>query len=123
MRIFGELGAGKTEFVRGLVSALDGTIPVTSPTFAIVQRYNSRPPIYHADLYRVRDELEYEELDLEQEAMDGILAVEWPEHAGSFLNHATCDIILERSTSNDQSRLMRIECSHAEIEHAAAAAL
>lgn len=122
MRLYGELGVGKTEFVRGLVSALDGSVAVSSPSFAIVQQYHTVPPLYHADLYRIRDELEYEELDLEQEAGEGILVVEWAERAGSFLDHADCDIVLERSSTDDQTRLLRIACERTEIEQAATAA-
>lgn len=78
----GDLGAGKTTLVRGLLEALghDGEVP--SPTFAIVQPYEDvDPPVWHADLYRVEDAAELAELGLDSLG-DGVLVVEWPERAG-----------------------------------------
>ena len=78
----GDLGAGKTTLVRGLLSALghDGEVP--SPSFAIVQPYEDlEPPVWHADLYRVEDSSELAELGLDSLA-GGVLIVEWPELAG-----------------------------------------
>jgi len=78
----GDLGAGKTTLVRGLLQALghDGEVP--SPSFAIVQPYEDvDPPVWHADLYRVEDVAELTELGLDSLG-DGVLVVEWPERAG-----------------------------------------
>ena len=78
----GDLGAGKTTLVRGLLHALghDGEVP--SPSFAIVQPYEDLdPPVWHADLYRVENPAELAELGLDSLG-DGILIVEWPERAG-----------------------------------------
>ena len=79
----GPLGAGKTTLVRGVLAALghDGEVP--SPTFAIVQPYEAaRVPVTHADLYRLEDPSELEELGLEDQLQGGALLVEWPERAG-----------------------------------------
>lgn len=77
----GELGTGKTAFVRGLALGL-GIDPneVSSPTFALIQEYRGgRVPLYHADLYRLTTR-EAEDLGLEELAeAGGILAIEWPE--------------------------------------------
>jgi tRNA threonylcarbamoyladenosine biosynthesis protein TsaE len=75
----GELGAGKTTFVRGAARALGVGTPVTSPTFTIGQRYLGRMPIAHVDLFRVAD-LEQEEADLLDDYIrpDTITFVEWP---------------------------------------------
>ncbi|MCL6682449.1 tRNA (adenosine(37)-N6)-threonylcarbamoyltransferase complex ATPase subunit type 1 TsaE [Sphingomonas alba] len=78
----GDLGAGKTTLVRGLLHALghDGEVP--SPSFAIVQPYEDLdPPVWHADLYRVENPAELAELGLDSLG-DGILIVEWPERVG-----------------------------------------
>ena len=78
----GDLGAGKTTLVRGLLKALghDGEVP--SPSFAIVQPYEDLDlPVWHADLYRVEDRSELAELGLDSIG-DGALLVEWPERAG-----------------------------------------
>jgi tRNA threonylcarbamoyladenosine biosynthesis protein TsaE len=75
----GELGAGKTTFVRGASGALGATGPVTSPTFTIGQRYPAPVPVAHLDLFRVAD-LEHEEHDLLEDYVrpDTITFVEWP---------------------------------------------
>ena len=78
----GDLGAGKTTLVRGLLQALGHEGEVPSPSFAIVQPYEDvDPPLWHADLYRVEDVAELAELGLDSLG-DGVLVVEWPERAG-----------------------------------------
>ena len=76
----GELGAGKTAFVRGLARALG--VPeedVTSPTFTLVQEYRaSTTVLFHVDLYRLSPR-EVEDLGLEEMIGEGILAIEWPD--------------------------------------------
>ena len=79
----GDLGAGKTTLVRGLLQALGHAGEVPSPSFAIVQPYEDLiPPVWHADLYRVEDRSELAELGLDSTG-DGALLVEWPERAGA----------------------------------------
>ncbi len=78
----GDLGAGKTTLVRGLLHALGHQGEVPSPSFAIVQPYEDvDPPLWHADLYRLEDSAELAELGLDSLG-DGVLIVEWPELAG-----------------------------------------
>lgn len=78
--VFGELGAGKTTFVRGACRALGVTGAVTSPTFTIAQRYHGRVPVSHLDLYRLAG-LEDEDPALlaDELAADRVAFVEWPE--------------------------------------------
>jgi len=83
--VSGELGAGKTTFVRGAARALGVVEPVTSPTFTIGHRYEAPTPVAHLDLYRVPHVDPEEWGDLEP-YFDGTIAfVEWPEHAGDWL--------------------------------------
>jgi tRNA threonylcarbamoyladenosine biosynthesis protein TsaE len=78
----GPLGVGKTALARGLLSALGHEGEVPSPTFAIVQPYETlEPPVWHVDLYRIEDPAEIEELGLDC-AADALLVIEWPERAG-----------------------------------------
>jgi tRNA threonylcarbamoyladenosine biosynthesis protein TsaE len=73
----GELGAGKTAFVRGLAIGLGAPEDeVSSPTFTLVQEYRGRMPFLHADLYRVSG-AEADELGLDELGRDGVVAIEW----------------------------------------------
>lgn len=76
--LVGELGAGKTAFVRGLAEGLGiAGSEVSSPTFTLVQEYREgRLRLVHADLYRLTDPREIDDLGLEETA-DGVLAIEW----------------------------------------------
>jgi tRNA threonylcarbamoyladenosine biosynthesis protein TsaE len=79
----GPLSAGKTTLVRGLLAALGHEGEVPSPSFAIVQPYETLvPPVWHVDLYRIENPDELGELGLEDIGREGVLIVEWPEHAG-----------------------------------------
>jgi tRNA threonylcarbamoyladenosine biosynthesis protein TsaE len=83
--VSGELGAGKTTFVRGACRALGVTQPVTSPTFTIGHRYRGRVDVSHLDLYRFTGVSAAEWGDLEPYFDDAVCFVEWPEAAGNGL--------------------------------------
>lgn len=74
----GGLGSGKTAFARGLARGL-GAEGARSPSFTLVNRYQGRIPVYHADLYRLTDAAQAEPLDLAEISADGVLIVEWPD--------------------------------------------
>jgi tRNA threonylcarbamoyladenosine biosynthesis protein TsaE len=75
----GDLGAGKTEFVKGLALGLDIDGEVTSPTFTIVQEYRGgRLPLFHMDFYRLREERELDEVGFDEYLRaGGVCAIEW----------------------------------------------
>ena len=88
--IAGELGAGKTTFVRGACRALGIDEPVTSPTFTIGRRYAGAVPVSHLDLYRL-DSLDAEEPGLLDDYIDAatLTFIEWPDLAERELDLAT----------------------------------
>jgi tRNA threonylcarbamoyl adenosine modification protein YjeE len=82
----GDLGAGKTTLARAILTTLGLDESVPSPTFTLVQRYETpRLTVAHFDLYRVEREDEIEELGLDEALGEGAALIEWPEHAGSRL--------------------------------------
>ena len=99
--VSGELGTGKTTFVRGASRALGVTAPVTSPTFTIGHRYAGSVSISHLDLYRFTTVSPAEWADLEPYFEDAVVFVEWPEAAGSGLPPVRAAVRLEHV---DESR-------------------
>ncbi|HID12135.1 MAG TPA: tRNA (adenosine(37)-N6)-threonylcarbamoyltransferase complex ATPase subunit type 1 TsaE [Candidatus Latescibacteria bacterium] len=81
--LFGDLGSGKTVLAQGICRGLGVEVPVTSPSFVLVQEYQGTVRVYHMDLYRVEDFRELEEIGYEEYFYgDGVCIVEWPERAG-----------------------------------------
>jgi tRNA threonylcarbamoyladenosine biosynthesis protein TsaE len=82
--LYGPLGMGKSTLARGLVRALtrpDEDVP--SPTFTLVQLYESEPPVAHFDLYRLTRPEEASEIGLDEALDEGCAVIEWPERLGS----------------------------------------
>jgi len=77
--LHGDLGAGKTTLVRGLLAGLGWSGPVRSPSYALVNSYATRPPVRHLDLYRVGSLDEALSLDLDALFADSLSLVEWPD--------------------------------------------
>ncbi len=81
--LYGSLGMGKSTLARGLIRALtrpDEDVP--SPTFTLVQFYESAPPLAHFDLYRLTRADEAAEIGLDEALDDGCVVIEWPERLG-----------------------------------------
>lgn len=78
--LHGDLGSGKTAFVRGMAAGL-GCDPedVSSPTFVLIQHYKGRTPLVHVDLYRLESGAAVDDLGLEELANGAVVAVEWAE--------------------------------------------
>ena len=82
----GELGAGKTCFVQGLVRGLGATIRATSPTFVLVNEYKGRVPIHHVDAYRTDSMTELMDLGLlEMVGGEGVTLIEWADKLAPLL--------------------------------------
>ncbi len=100
----GELGAGKTVFVQGLARGLGYEGTVSSKSFVIMGEYQGREKLYHADLYRLEDPLEVEDLALGEITEDGVLAVEWPERGDWALPEE--DVLVRFEVSRDDTRTL-----------------
>ena len=106
----GELGAGKTTFIRGACRELGVTGPVTSPTYTIGHLYEAPVPVSHLDLYRISNPAQPEWVDLEP-YFDGTIAfVEWPEHAGEWLPSPRIAVSLEHV--DESHRRITISSEH-----------
>ncbi len=106
--LHGDLGAGKTAFVRGLAEGL-GVSPdaVSSPTFTLIQEYRGgRLPLFHVDLYRLDDPREIDDLGLEEIAANGVLAIEWAEKLPRALD-AAIRVSIEHGDENNRTITVR----------------
>jgi tRNA threonylcarbamoyladenosine biosynthesis protein TsaE len=93
--VTGELGSGKTTFIRGACRALGVEAPVTSPTYTLGHLYDAPVPVAHLDLYRLASAGVEDWGDLEP-YFDGTIAfVEWPEHAAGLLQRARAAVQME----------------------------
>ncbi len=90
----GEMGAGKSELTRGIARGLQIEGPIASPTFTILQAYDTgRLPLYHFDWYRINDPEELYDIGAEEYLLgDGVSAVEWPDRAFGMLPEAYLQI-------------------------------
>jgi len=104
----GPLGAGKTSFARAFIAALGVREEVPSPTFTLVQTYETAiGVVWHFDLYRLTDPDEIHELGLDEALVDGIVLIEWPERLGALLPRERLDVALEPGSGPD-TRLLTL---------------
>ena len=107
---YGDLGAGKTAFTRGLAAGLGIREAVTSPTYTIVNEYLSgRMPLFHFDMYRLSSSEELFDIGWEDYlARDGVCAVEWSENVADALTDAI-SITIEKDPAQLDWRKITIE--------------
>ncbi|MEM1277565.1 MAG: tRNA (adenosine(37)-N6)-threonylcarbamoyltransferase complex ATPase subunit type 1 TsaE [Pseudomonadota bacterium] len=105
--LIGPLGAGKTALARSLIQArLGPATEVPSPSYTLVNVYAGIPEIWHADLYRLSDPEEAEELGLLDDLADRIVVAEWPERLGPSLPARRLELRLD--FDGEQGRLARL---------------
>ncbi len=103
--LYGEMGTGKTHFVKGVVKGLGGDPDnVDSPTFAIINEYGAGGSVYHMDCYRLSSEEEAEVIGVPSyfDGM-GICLIEWPERIEGLLPPSTIRIKLEHKSPTERS--------------------
>lgn len=105
---YGKMGAGKTTFIKALCAALGSTDDVNSPTFAIVNEYDSsQGPIYHFDFYRIKNEGEALDLGFEDYVYSGnVCLMEWPELIADLLPEETVRVDIRENA--DGSRTIEV---------------
>jgi tRNA threonylcarbamoyladenosine biosynthesis protein TsaE len=113
--VSGELGSGKTTFVRGACRALGVSVPVTSPTFTIGHRYEGQVDVSHLDLYRFTGLSPAEWGDLEPYFDDAVVFVEWPEAGAGALPEPRVTVRLEHA-GGDRRRLELVSADEALLE-------
>jgi tRNA threonylcarbamoyladenosine biosynthesis protein TsaE len=112
--VSGELGTGKTTFVRGATRALGIEGPVTSPSYTIGHRYRGDPDVSHLDLYRFDGMSDAEWGDLERYFEGAVVFVEWPEAGEGFLPPARVRVRLRHL--GEEHRLIALESSEKSLE-------
>jgi tRNA threonylcarbamoyladenosine biosynthesis protein TsaE len=104
VHLVGDLGAGKTTFVRALLQAWVPGLRVKSPTYALVERYRiDDREVLHADLYRVNDPEELEMLGLREAAGSALILIEWPDRGGDQVPPA--DLVVRLDPDGERRRL------------------
>ncbi len=106
--LYGDLGTGKTHFVKGIASFFRvSEVEVNSPTFTLINEYPGTVPIYHFDCYRLKNEQEALEIGAEEYLFgEGVSLIEWPERINSLLPN---DVIkVELNHAGDSKRIIRI---------------
>ena len=111
VRLNGDLGSGKTTFVKAVVKALGCDDLVTSPTFTLLNTYNAKFPIYHFDMYRLSSAEEAMNVGFEEyfdkRTLDGVCFVEWSENVEGLIGDV--DYVIEIQKKGENERIFIIE--------------
>jgi tRNA threonylcarbamoyladenosine biosynthesis protein TsaE len=110
--LYGDLGSGKTQLVKGICRSLGVKQTVNSPTFVIVNEYSSPEfsLIYHFDLYRINSQAEVLDMGFNEYINnESIVFIEWPEHIEDILPLNTYKIHIAHSDEDEHSRWIRLE--------------
>ena len=100
--LYGDLGAGKTHFTKGICKGLQSKDNISSPTFSIVNEYNGKYKIYHFDMYRIKTIDDLYSTGFFDCIDNGIIVIEWSENIEDILPLNTIKIKLEYSSNNNE---------------------
>ena len=105
----GELGSGKTQFVKGLAAEIGSDMSVTSPTFTLIHEYrDGRLPIYHFDFFRIEDCRSAERLGLDDYFFgDGISVIEWADKFRSLIPERATWIVFETNSATQRAIIVK----------------
>ena len=106
--MYGELGAGKTAFARGLARGLDVEDTVSSPTFAIVNEYRGAYPVYHFDMYRIESWNDLDSIGFFDYIDNGVIIIEWSENIEGALPDDIIKVNISK-TDKENERIIKIE--------------
>jgi tRNA threonylcarbamoyladenosine biosynthesis protein TsaE len=124
IRLIGDLGTGKTAFVQGLAKGLEVSEKyyITSPTYTLINEYPGRLPLFHADLYRLENQEDFETIDLfDCKREDVVFAVEWADKVDQrefseclglhlhFVDDHTREIVINAGTAAAEAVLQQLE--------------
>ena len=108
--MYGDLGVGKTAFVRGIASVLAPAARVKSPTYTVVNKYDGVVlPLYHLDVYRINDEDELYSIGFDDYVNTGICVVEWSENIPDSIPSDAISVRIEKEGENFEKRKITIE--------------
>lgn len=108
--MYGDLGVGKTAFVRGLASVLAPSARVKSPTYTVVNEYKGENlPLYHFDVYRIEDEDDLYSVGFYEYLQKGVCVVEWSENIESSIPKNAYRVKIERGKNPENERIITIE--------------
>ena len=111
--LYGELGAGKTQFAKGFAAGLGVTTTVNSPSFVLMAEHEGRLPLFHLDLYRLADSADALAGGLIDERQGaGVTIIEWPERLADALPRDRLDVRIEGS--GDEPRVLHLTATSGE---------
>ena len=109
--LYGQLGSGKTVFVKGCCEGLTVKEAVTSPSYTIMNIYSGRIPVFHYDFYRLERGSNWDDLGLDEYLFDdGISFIEWPDRLENWLPEDAVEIFIQRikPISNETEKQRRL---------------
>ena len=108
--LYGELGSGKTTFVKGIAQEIDIKEEITSPTYVLLKRYEGIIPLHHIDLFRIEGRNEFIEAGLDDYLIetDGLVVIEWAGRISEILPGSRYDIEIDYLNENGSKRKIRI---------------